>query len=271
LKNYLRALSFLTVLPLPFVLFDEGSDDLSSSASAFPLAGATIGLIIGFISWIVLNVLPAAFVAVLYPVFSFFLTRGIHFDGMADTADGLIGTTSKEKALKAMEDSAVGVMGAVSVFLICLLKISLLANLQLQAFLLAVLFMPMAGRWAIVYSGTWYQPARNKGLGDLFLRGLTVPILLKASLGALVLLVAILWFNASYAVSVLAGFAAALASAHLLAWYASRRLGGLTGDILGAANEIGELFFIIFFYILLNSPLAADGSSWVVNIVAAII
>lgn len=254
MSSYFRALSFLTVVPLPFVRFGPNGKELSASAACFPLAGATLGLFLAFPAWLFSFVFPPAPVAAVALVLSFLFTRGLHFDGLADTADGLIGTTSREKALQAMEDSAVGVMGAASLFFVYLLKFVFLSQLDITGYLLpaALFFMPLAGRWAIVYGGSWFAPARNRGLGDLFLRGLRWPVLLKASLGALILVGLVTWFFPHLFYPVLAGCLAALAGAHLLSGYASRRLGGLTGDILGASCELGELFFLLGFYLALN-------------------
>lgn len=249
LNSYLRALSFLTVIPLPFVRFGPDGSELSSSAAAFPLTGATIGLVLAGSGWLLLFLFPPLPVAVIILFISFMLTRGLHFDGLADTADGLIGTFNKEKAFKAMEDSAIGVMGAAVLFFVCLLKILLIAEISPDLFLFALFFMPMAGRWSIVYSGAWFAPARDRGLGDLFLRGLNQRILLKASLGALVLIALAAWLFPPTLLPVSAGSALALISAHLLAKYSARRLGGLSGDILGAASELGELFFLTGFYL----------------------
>jgi len=250
LKSYLRALSFLTVIPLPHVQFSSDSRELSASAACFPLAGATLGIFFAGSGWLAGQVFPPAPVAVIVLIISFLLTRGLHFDGLTDAADGLIGTTSREKAFKAMEDSSIGVMGAASLFFVYLLKFTLLA--ELGAFFLlpiALFFMPLAGRWAIVYAGAWFAPARNQGLGGLFLRELRWPVLLKASTGALFLIALVSWRQPDLLGPVLGGCVLALAAAHILAFYASRRLGGLTGDILGACSELGEMFFLTGFYL----------------------
>ncbi len=252
MNSYLRALSFLTIIPLPFVSFGPDGKELSNSASTFPLAGATLGLILAAFAWLLAHILPVGPVAVIVLIISFLLTRGLHFDGLADTADGLIGTTDREKAFRAMDDSAVGVMGAVSIFFVYLLKFSLLAGLQAEMLYYAIFFMLLAGRWSIVFAGTWFPPARNKGLGDLFLRGLQRPILLKASLWSVLIITFFVLFINPLVVPIIAGSVLALLSAFILAWYAARRLGGITGDILGASSELGEVFFLIgfcsFFY-----------------------
>jgi len=253
LKSYLRALSFLTIIPLPHVRFGPGGRELSAAAACFPLAGATLGLLLAGAAWLLGLIFQPGPVAVTALALSFFLTRGLHFDGLADTADGLVGTTDREKAFKAMEDSAIGVMGAASVFFVYLLKIALLAGSENTLIMAAALFfMPLAGRWAIVYAGAWFAPARSRGLGDLFLRELRWPILLRASIGALVLVALFAWWQPHLAVPVLAGCLLALVCAQALALYAASRLGGLTGDILGASSELGEMFFLIGFYLALQ-------------------
>jgi len=271
LKNYFRALSFLTVIPLPFVRFGPEGKELSNSAACFPLVGATIGALLAAIAWLLLHLFPTAPVAVMILISGFFFTRGLHFDGLADTADGLIGTTSREKAFKAMDDSAIGVMGAAAIFFVYLLKFVLLAEFGSQLLVFAVLIMPLAGRWAIVNAGTWFGPAREFGLGDLFLRGLRWPVLLKASLLSAVILCLFACWQTALAIPVLIGCLMALTIGFLLALYASHRLGGISGDILGACCELGELFFLIGFYLVLHSSDVTGLLAKVVTLVARVI
>ncbi len=249
MNSFMRALAFLTIIPLPFVHFSSDGKELSASAAAFPLAGATIGLVLAGTGWLLTQVFPLPAVIVILLFLNFLLTRGLHFDGLADTADGLIGTTSREKAFQAMSDSAIGVMGAVVLLLVTLLKIFLLIETGVELLPLLLLLMPVAGRWSIVFSGAWFGPAREKGLGDLFLRGLSPLILLKASLAAVMIIALIIWFLPGLAFPVIVGMLAALLTSYLLSFYAARRLGGISGDILGAANEIGELLLLVGFYL----------------------
>ena len=258
MTNFLRALSFLTIIPLPFVRFDSDGRELSNSAVYFPLAGAFLGMLLAVSAAVLLQFFPPAPAALAALILSFFLTRGLHVDGLADTADGLIGTTSREKAFKAMEDSAIGVMGAVVIFFVYMLKLTLLAELGYLLLAVALFFMPLAGRWAIVYVGVWFSPARDSGLGDLFLRDLRWPILLKASLLSALIMYAFSWWFIQLLFPVIIGCFMAIFTAHLLAIYASRRLGGITGDILGASCELAEVFFLIGFYIALKPDVVAE-------------
>ncbi len=251
MKHYLRALSFLTIIPLPFISFDQNGRKLTDAAVAFPLAGATLGLIQASLAWLLLTILPAGPVTIICLLAGFLLTRGLHIDGLADTADGLIGTTNREKAIRAMTDSAVGVMGASILLLVYLFKYSLLTDSG-DLLPLALFFMPLVGRWVIVFTGSLYNPAREEGLGDLFLRQLGLRHFIIASLGMMPIMVLIFWLLPPLTRPVLTASGVALISSWLLAGYANRRLGGLTGDILGAASELGEAVFLLCFYLFLK-------------------
>ncbi len=258
MKNLFRALAFLTIIPLPFVSFEQGEKNLADSAAAFPLAGAVIGLIQAILAALLLRVFPPAPVAVLILAAGFFLTRGLHADGLADTADGLIGVTDREKSFKAMADSAIGVMGAVVLLLFYLLKFTLLSAAGKLFIPVAAFFMPLAGRWAIVLAGSLSQPVFDRGMGDLFLRSLGLVQLFKASLGALLILALAFFGLPPLTTPVALGMVAALLCGVLLTCYATRRLGGLTGDILGAVSELGELGFLVIFYLFFShGPYAA--------------
>jgi len=272
LKSYLRALSFLTIIPLPHVQFGPGGRELPNSAACFPLAGLTVGLFLGGAALLLGFIFSPGPVAAMALAFSFFLTRGLHFDGLADTADGLIGATDRDKAFMAMEDSAIGVMGAASIIFVCLFKYALLAGFESYLIMpVALLFMPLAGRWAIVCAGAWFFPARNRGLGDLFLRELRWPVLLKATIGALIVIALFSGWQPALAVPILAGCVFALAGALVLAFYANFRLGGLTGDILGASSELGEMFFLAGFYLALQVASSTGPAEKVVTGVVQII
>lgn len=258
MKKYLQALAFLSILPLPRHVHALHGRDLAEAAAYFPLVGLTLGFFMAGAAWAALPLFPLPVVAVLALVLNFFLTRGLHLDGLADTADGLMGPVGRDKALWAMADSAVGAMGAVALILVLALKIALLASFSPLQLLPALFFMPLAGRWAMVYAGSLHQPARDEGLGSLFLRELGYRQLLRASLGAVIFLGAVALIDPALAPALLLGCLGALAGAHILAALAARRLGGLTGDILGAVGELGETLFLCFFF-----ALAAGGGEFI--------
>jgi len=246
-KSFLIALSFLTIFPLPRFEFSREGQELSASASWFPFVGGVIGLFIAASAYVLSGIFTPGPIVVIAFIIRFFLTRGLHTDGLADAADGLIGTTNRDKAFKAMDDSAMGVMGGAVLILFYLLCYSLLTSGITNYLLLILFFMPVSGRWNIVLAGTWFKPARNKGLGDLFLSGLKKHHLIKASILPFVLFAVLFFIKPDVLWPVALGWLTAAVFSVLFATYAARRLGGISGDILGAGNEISELIFLITF------------------------
>ncbi len=252
MKNMIIALSFLTIIPFPGVLFNKNGKELSASASWFTVAGAVIGLTVAGSAYLLSALFHPGPVIVTSIMINFLLTRGLHLDGLADAADGLIGTTDRDRAFKAMDDSAVGVMGGTAIFLFVLLRYTLLVSCSEDIFLMLLLLTPVIGRWSIVNIGTWFEPARNKGLGDLFLSALGLSHLLKTTLLPVIFLVAIIVFYPGVTWSYALGWILAAAGSILFALYAVRRLGGISGDILGACNEMAELLFLAVFIAVNN-------------------
>jgi adenosylcobinamide-GDP ribazoletransferase len=214
-------------------------------APSRPVAGAAmawapaIGLLLGAAAAGVLE-LAARFghtgpllAAVLAVAVLALLTRGLHLDGLADLADGLGSGQPPSRALEIMKRSDIGPFGVVTLVLTLGVQVAALAQAQaLGRGLIAVICAAAAGRLAL----TWaccrgVPPARPTGLGAL-VAGTVNPV------AAVVLSVAALAgafaFGKVFAVAIAAGLAAALA---LLA-LAVRRLGGITGDVLGALVEI---------------------------------
>ena len=245
MKSFWIALSFLTVLPVPYISFSREENEFSASAGWFPVAGALLGLIISALFLGLIQIIPVETAVVLVLAAGFFLTRGLHLDGLADVADGLVGTTDPEKTRAAMKDSSVGVMGLAAVVLLFLLKYSVLISLQQQFLSLYLFLAPVVGRWLIVLPGSLFAPARREGLGDLFLEDLRWPELLKASAWLLIIAVSVIYWQPLLLEPFIWGAAAALAAGLGLSIWAARRLGGLTGDVLGAVSELSEAMFLL--------------------------
>jgi len=228
------ALTFLTVFPWPWS-GEASPKDLGRSLFWYPWVGALLGLIYwGAGALLVRFILPPAAAALLL-VLTVFMTRGLHLDGLADTADGLEGGRTPEARLTIMKDSRLGAFGAVSLVLVLLLKFAFLqAVLSLAQMRILVLF-PLVGRWGLVLLAGLAPYARpGGGLGQAITEGVTLPLIAGATASALVF-------------SLLAGGyqgIVILALAGLvvwgLSWYFRRKLHGITGDVYGAVNEILE-------------------------------
>lgn len=244
MRSFLLALTFLTVIPAGSPPL-EGPQALARAAVYFPLVGSLLGLLCAGFAYLALHLFPSGPVVILVLMLSFLLTRGLHIDGLADTVDGLAGGIEREKALKIMRDSAVGPLGAAAVFLIYLLKYVLLSGAEEGQLLLLVFGMFLAGRWGLVLAGAFHAPARNEGLGNSFLTSLKVRHFTLASLWGMAVVTAAFCWQSSLFFPLLGGIATALAASALFAALAARRLGGLTGDVLGAVNELAEAAFLL--------------------------
>jgi adenosylcobinamide-GDP ribazoletransferase len=233
------ALTFLTKLPWPW----RGPADepaLARSMFWFPWVGAILGL--GFwLAWGGLQkILPAPAAASLLLVLTVWVTGGLHLDGLADTADGLGGSHNPADALRIMKDSRVGAFGVISLILALVLKFSLFLSLPAKTGGTAVLLLyPVISRWCMVLLAYLSPYARAEGgLGQAMTLGVSPRVLTGASLstGALALLI--------LGAPGLALCAAAAALVWLGSRYFQRRLGGITGDILGATNEVAEVLVL---------------------------
>lgn len=241
------ALQFLTAFPIQLKAMPTKQQN-GYSLLFYPV----VGLIIGFIllaAAVLLQAVPAVLSASIVLVLWIWLTGGLHLDGLADTADAWVGGFGDaERTLKIMKDPACGPIGVLSLIILCFLKWSALyLLLQKQLFSALVLF-PVLGRAAPLFLFLSTNYVREKGLGS----AMTDYIPKKMAV-----LVILLCMAASVCFSVLGVIACLAATLSLL--YLRRkfiqRIGGITGDTVGAGIEICEcaslLAFVIGSYYLL--------------------
>lgn len=229
------ALTFLTILPWPRPVL-AGPEDLARSLVWFPWVGLLLGALYAGAGYLALHVWPPAGAAALLLVLTVILTRGLHLDGLADTLDGLGGGRDPQSRLTVMKDSRLGAFGALGLVLALLLKGVFLTLLLEAGRLSALLLFPVVSRGGMVLL-TWLSPyARPEGgLGRAMTDGVTGQI----ALGALVpVLAACLLLYRVRGVVLLAAAGLLILT---LSRVFTRLLGGITGDVLGAANELLEV------------------------------
>lgn len=166
------------------------------------------------------------------------LTRGFHLDGLADTCDGFGGGWTKERILEIMKDSRSGSFGVLALVLAVLLKVAALAAVLACGNLWAVLCAPVVARLMMVAQACFNQYARNTGTGAAVISQSDGRVFAVSCGGTLVLLLAIL--PASCYLGASASLLLAAASALTLGWVSRRKIGGVTGDVLGATCELAE-------------------------------
>jgi adenosylcobinamide-GDP ribazoletransferase len=230
------AFQFLTRFPVGRAT-REGAD-AGRSCAWFPLAGAAMGLLVAGAAYLARGHVPAPLAGVLAAAALAWLSGGLHLDGLADLFDGLSGGHGdRDRILAIMRDGRIGAHGAAALVLVLLVKAAALAELAARGDPWMIAAAPAVARFAAVPLVVWFPYAREEGLGKAF----------RGTAGSREIAVAALLAAAALAPAVprsLASATAALAVAGALALAVRRRLGGLTGDVYGAAIELAEVAFL---------------------------
>ncbi len=239
IRRFVLALQFLTVVTL-WPRLRAGERDLAGSMAFYPLVGLGLGLalawahrLMGFWSPVLADGVTVALGVV--------LTRGLHLEGLADTADGLGSGVTTERALEIMKDSRAGAFAVMAVALDLLLRWAALMALPGFLKFQGLLLMPVLSRWAMVgasYRCPYARPGQG-GLARAFVDGLGLGELIPAALTALVASALILGAKGGIL------FAGATLFALAVRWAYVRRLGGITGDLIGALGEMIEVGLLL--------------------------
>lgn len=238
MRHLCLALSFLTILPLGPK--ETKPEELSGSIVWFPLVGALLGGIYYLISFYLSNWVPAMILAWLVSFLMVVLTGGIHLDGLGDWADGL-GKRKREEILRVMKEPSLGSFGVIAILLLVLGKFaSIFTIIEKRGDFLAFVSAPVLARWAMAFLLCTSSYARKEaGLGLAFSRGGNLFNLIIATfIGFGITLLLDLRLGAIYIF--LSLFFSLLIRAHSI-----RRIGGITGDVLGALGEMIELFVLV--------------------------
>ncbi|MBC7991761.1 MAG: adenosylcobinamide-GDP ribazoletransferase [Rhizobacter sp.] len=246
LRLFFIALQFFTRLPVPrWVGYQP--EWLHQSARHFPAVGALVGGVGAAVLWAAWWLFPMPVAVMLSMAATVLLTGAFHEDGLADTCDALGGVVSRERALEIMKDSRIGTYGAVGLFLVLGLKALTLSALPLPWVLAALVLAHTASRAAAVALIRWLpyagDPAHAKAK-PLAQRisggGFAVAWGWVLVVGALLLTWNLAWWPA-----VLGGIVLALLCAAVSAAWLKHRLGGMTGDTLGATQQLSELLVLL--------------------------
>lgn len=233
---FLAALRFFTRLPVP-AWVGHSQDQLDRSARYFSLVGLLVGAIGAGVTWLAAWVLPLSLAVLLGMAATLLVTGAFHEDGFADSCDGFGGGWDKAQVLSIMKDSRLGSYGTIGISLLLLAKWNALMALGewIMYGLLASHAVSRAAAVTLTYTLDYVRDDTGKAkplsgsmtLSELLLAwGLSLlPCLLlpwQSAVVAVLLLMLVVWAWARYSV---------------------RRIGGYTGDVLGAAQQLGELAF----------------------------
>ena len=238
MKSFLAAIAFLTRLPVGrLAVFDAA--DVAHSAGWFPLVGGLLGAICSAEAALLKGYLPPGVVAVLLVLLDALLTGAMHFDGLADTADGFGGGQSHEDILRIMRDHAIGSYGGLALIVLVALKVTAYAALLKQSYWMpALILTPALGRWSILlltaalpYARLSASVIEGMGILPLFWGTATIAMALSAAMSA----------RACIAVAIVVLVTACFG------FYCRHRIAGITGDTLGANVQLCESAALLTF------------------------
>jgi adenosylcobinamide-GDP ribazoletransferase len=236
-STFLAAVMFLTRVPVGNA-HEFRLEDLASSAIYFPVVGALVGLT-GGVTLLTSYAVPSFVAVLICMLVTLCITGGLHEDGLADSADGLVGGQDPQRRLEIMKDSRIGTYGALALWFSLTAKLVLIQSLLAVSVVTAVLTVVVGhslGRASTValLAGLPYVrtgesksgPFGNKVTYTQLTIGLVFPFILSV---ALLHLPGLCCFVAASAVALACGF------------HFKRKIGGITGDCLGATNQLVEL------------------------------
>ncbi|HKY73098.1 MAG TPA: adenosylcobinamide-GDP ribazoletransferase [Nitrospira sp.] len=241
LKPLICAWQFLTAVPVSRDFHDPAPNELAGSMLWYPFVGLLLGLLVAVADVLLARWLPREAVAALLILLLVAMTRGLHQDGLADTLDGLAGGRTPSDRLNIMRDPRVGAIGATGLFLSLILRYAALVSIPEALRFPVLLCMPAIGRWGMVVGAYGAPYARSDG-------GLAAPFLAHLSgrhvLGASVVIALVMaWFMG--ALPAVATLAVGGLLSRIATTFYRHIFGGITGDTLGATNELIEVTFLL--------------------------
>lgn len=237
MRSFLTAIQFLTIIPVKGA--EPSEANFPKSMIYYPLTGFVIGLaaycvyaagskLIGPIAGSALSVVAMAL-----------LTGGLHLDGLSDTSDAFFSGRSRQEMLDIMRDPRAGSMGVLAIVSSMIVKFAVIASLGAGNAFCAILLMCVLGRWSMVLSMRLFTYCRPVGKAGALANGITQKIFTLSCVTCAVIAY-LIWGSGGI---LLQGAVAGIT--YIFGAYSARLLGGITGDVLGATNELAEISVLL--------------------------
>lgn len=239
--QFYMALQFLTRLPVPSNV-EHSDDGFAQSARFYPAVGLVVGVSVALVYAVACIAVSHIVAAVLAIVASIAITGALHEDGLADSADGLFGGFERDRILEIMRDSAVGVFGILALMSAFFLKFSALSQMWFWDTIWAIITAHVLSRHAMVEVISRYDYARadTAKFARPAVGGEDLTYARLWALGVVVIALLLLGFWAT-----LVGVLAVALVVSGFAQFFVRKIGGYTGDCLGATQQLAEVSFLI--------------------------
>ena len=234
-RGFFVALSFLTRIPVRH----KHEPSIGLAAPWFPIVGVVVGAIVGGVAWGVSNLTSPLVGAAVAVLFGILITGAFHEDGLADVADAFVGGWSTEDRLRILKDPLHGSYGVAAmcgsiVLRVCAL--SAIAPNQMFTAAIAAHCLARAGALALMLTTSL---ARHEGLGSDYVKSLRRS---PAIISLLVSLFLVIFLVGVWSIAVIV---ATIAGAMTIRWWSIKKIGGITGDVLGAAEQLSEALILI--------------------------
>lgn len=254
MHSFLIGLQFLTRIRLVRQT-EWTAEDFGRSTRFFPLVGLVLGICYALFALLLLYAVGMrALTAALLLVLPLLLTGGLHADGFMDTADGVFSGRDRERKLEIMKDSRVGAFGVVSFVMLMFVQYALISDMHPLLLIPALFVMPVIGRFAMVLSVACFPYAREDGMGKTFADMADRKTIVIA---ALITMILVLPWGRLAALALVLGTVFALLFCRLI----THVLGGVTGDVYGAATVLTETL-VLFVYSLASTQPNVWGLLW---------
>ncbi len=244
LRIFLTAVQFYTRIPVPgWVGFSKGN--LNRATAYFPLIGIIVGAFGGVVFWGADKILPGTVSVLLAMIATILLTGAFHEDAISDFCDGFGGGYSREQILNIMKDSRIGTYGAIGLVMVLLSRFVLLSNIDSVDLFIAMLAGNALSRLTavgLIFSSNYVGAAENSKSKPVGERHNALTFLLALAFGLLPLFFIPLK-------ALLITVPALLLTLVFFRSYILKILGGYTGDVLGALQQISELVFYLCFLV----------------------
>lgn len=244
MTGFLLALQFLTVAPVR-IKGNMESGRFGGSVAYFPVIGFLLGCLLSGVDWLLSGFLPNQFlVNTVLVVLLIILTGGLHIDGLADTFDAILSGKKREEMLLIMRDSRIGTMGVVAIVSVVLLKLTLLSSLGSDWKWPSLILMCVLGRYSFAWNLKFLSYAREDGKAKIFFDGMNNKIFFTATLISLIFAAGLVGARGVIIFLMTAVFVV------LAGRFIARKIGGMTGDTVGAVGELTEVFVLFAILIL---------------------
>ena len=235
IRLLLTAVQYFTRIRVP-AWVGHAPERLTGAVRYFPAIGLVVGASGAAVMWLASRALPSPLPAILSTAITILMTGAMHEDGLADTCDGLGGGTTRERALEIMKDPRIGAFGAIALILMLLLKVATLSLLPLWRAMAALVAVHAFSRFCavvVIFAGRYVGSADRSRSAPVVGRVKLSDVLVAAMFG----LPALAFCGPRAVIAVVV----ALVLGGVLTRWCVKRIGGYSGDTLGATQQLVEI------------------------------